>query len=553
MTNPNNLSPADIKKLAQFLSPEERAELELLVVQDVKETIWRPLPGPQTMAFNSTADVIGFGGAAGGGKTDLAVGKTLTSHHRAAIFRREATQLTGIIDRLTEITGSRDGYNGADKIWRNAGPRGVQIEFGSVPNAGDEAKHQGRPKDLLVIDEAANFLESQVRFLMGWVRSTREGQRSQTLMTFNPPTTAEGRWVIPFFGPWLDPQHPKFPQQPGAICYCASIDGKDVWVDSPRPFVMHPDGEKRVYKFNPDDYQLQQIITPLGRTFIPSRISDNPYLAGSGYMSVLQSLPEPLRSQMLLGDFSAGMQDDAFQVIPTAWVDAAMARWVDHAVKPPMDSLGVDIARGGRDSTILQARHGMWFDKPKVYPGKETPDGPTVAGLVIAALRDRSPIHLDVIGVGASPYDFLREANQDVIGVNVSERAVGTDKSGRLGFMNQRSQLWWNMREALDPAANNGIALPPDAKLKADLCAPLWHMSGEKIQVEGREDIVRRIGRSPDYASAAVLALMDSPKREVFGRTQSPRRGEYNPLENEGLNTAMYGGKPYDHDPYSFV
>ena len=35
-------------------------------------------------------------------------------------------------------------------------------------------------------------------------------------------------------------------------------------------------------------------------------------------MATLQSLPEPLRSQMLYGDFNAGTEDDSMQVIPTA-------------------------------------------------------------------------------------------------------------------------------------------------------------------------------------------------------------------------------------------
>ena len=142
-------------------------ELDLLIVSD--PTVWRPLPGPQTMAYESTADVIGFGGAAGGGKTDLACGLALTKHKRSAMFRRVGTELVGIIDRLVELFGGRDGYNGQDKIWRRDG---LQVELASVPNMGDERGHQGRPKDLLVIDEAANFLESQVRFLMGWVRTT---------------------------------------------------------------------------------------------------------------------------------------------------------------------------------------------------------------------------------------------------------------------------------------------------------------------------------------------------------------------------------------------
>jgi hypothetical protein len=57
--------------------------------------------------------------------------------------------------------------------------------------------------------------EAQVRFIMGWMRTDDEAVRSQVLMTFNPPTTSEGRWVIEFFAPWLDAKHPN-PARPAS-------------------------------------------------------------------------------------------------------------------------------------------------------------------------------------------------------------------------------------------------------------------------------------------------------------------------------------------------
>lgn len=494
----------------------ERAKLEraLLLARELKRrNPWRPLPGPQSMAFESPADIIGYGGAAGGGKTDLACGKALMQHRKVMMLRRVGTELTGIEDRLEELIGNKNGYNGQKKIWRLTRPDNVpmQIEFASLPNAGDERGYQGRPHDFLVFDEAANFLESQVRFLLGWLRTTTPGQKCQALLTFNPPTSAEGRWIIEFFAPWLDPKHP-VPAQPGELRWFATIEGKDVEVEDGTPF-KH-EGET---------------ITPLSRTFIPSRVSDNPYLMGTGYMATLQALPEPLRSQMLYGDFQAGIEDDPWQVIPSPWVDAAMARWKARSPKPPMDSVGVDVARGGRDNTVIARRHEMWFDEPLAYPGTATPDGPTVAGLVIASARDMAVIHLDVIGVGSSPYDFLTSAKQQVIGVNVSEKAAGTDRSGRLRFFNQRSELWWRMREALDPANNTGIELPPDNRLRADLCAPTWELAGAVVKVEGREEIQKRIGRSPDWASAYVLALMDTPKQATVDLAMGRRVKEYDP------------------------
>lgn len=487
------------------ISSKDGLARALLLARELKRrNPWRPLPGPQSLAFHSTADVIGYGGAAGGGKTDLACGKTLTQHQKVLVLRREATQLTGIIDRFTELIGSRDGYNGAERIWRLP-ERKLQIEFGSTPALDDWNKYQGRPHDLLIFDEAANFLEGQVRALLGWLRSVDPNQKCQALLTFNPPTSAEGRWIINFFAPWLDPKHPA-PADPGELRWFAAIDGEDVEVESGEPFT-----------------HKGELITPMSRTFIPSRVSDNPYLMGTGYMATLQALPEPLRSQMLYGDFQAGIEDDPWQVIPTAWVEAAMNRWKPFDKKPRMDSLGVDVARGGRDNTVIARRHGMWFDEALAYPGTQTPDGPTVAGLVIAAARDNAPIHLDVIGVGSSPYDFLNNARQYVLGINVAERAQGTDQSGRLHFTNLRSELWWRMREALDPANNTGIALPPDNRLRADLCAPTWELSGATVKVESRDDIEKRIGRSPDWASAYVLALMDTPRMvdiQGAGRTR---------------------------------
>ena len=507
MAKPKKIKP----ELLAVLTPQEQEELDKLLVSD--PVVWRPLPGPQSQAYNSKATIVGYGGAAGGGKTDLAVGLSLTQHQKIGIFRQNGTELTGVVDRIGEILKTRDGWNGQERIWRTkrADGRYLQIELGSFPAPEDERKYQGRPHDLLVFDEASNMRESAVRFLLGWLRTTDPDQRCRALLTFNPPTNAEGRWVVKFFAPWLDKSH-KNPALPGELRWFATVDGKDVEVADGTQFRHH--GE---------------LITPTSRTFVPSRISDNPYLMGTGYMAQLQSLPEPLRSQMLHGDFNAGIEDDPWQVIPTKWVEAAQARWKRPDVIPEMDSMGVDVARGGKDNTIIARRHGMWFDELIVYPGNVTPDGPTTAAYCIAALRDNAPIHIDIIGVGSSPYDFLNQQGQQVIGVNVSEAAMGVDKSGRMRFRNLRSELWWRMREALDPNANNGIAIPPDPRILADLTAPTWQMVGSTVAVASREDIISRIGRSPDFGSALILALMGTPKRKVVFSRKGFTAKDYDP------------------------
>lgn len=512
---------------AATLSRAQKERLLLLLSERRARNIWTPLVGPQTMAYTSKADIVGYGGAAGGGKTDLAAGTILTHSARALFVRREKAQTEGCVQRLTEILGNTNGFNSQKAIWRIPG-RGL-VEFGGLDNPGDERRWQGRPHDKKIFDEVTEMREQQVRFIMGWTRTSNPDLHAQVIMTFNPPTTSEGRWVIDFFGPWLDKKHELYPTPPGELRYCAMLpDGRggsrDRWVPRPDPFIL-VDGEP-CYDFTPADHRPEDIITPKSRTFIPARLTDNPYYMESGYMSTLQSLPEPLRSQMLYGDFQAGIEDDIWQVIPTAWVEAAQARWKRPDRLEEMDSMGVDVARGGKDNTVIARRHAWWFDAPLCYPGTATPDGPSVAGLVVASQRDHAPIHLDVIGVGSSPYDFLNGIpGMQVLGINVAESALGTDKSGRLRFKNQRSELWWRMREALDPNANNGIALPPDPRLLADLCAPTWKLQGSVVYVESRDDIVSRIGRSPDFASAYILALMDTPKLRAMEAAGANNRG----------------------------
>lgn len=233
---------------------------------------------------------------------------------------------------------------------------------------------------------------------------------------------------------------------------------------------------------------------------------------------------------MLNGDFKAGMVDDIWQVIPSEWVDLAFARWKPQEPLPEQDSLGVDVARGGDDKTVIAQRYGRWYAPLIRYEGKQTPDGHTTATYTLMAQRDKAPIHIDVIGVGSSPFDILRDREVQVIGVNVANKSNGSDRTGHLRFLNLRSELWWRLREALDPANNQAIALHPDSRLKADLTAPKWKLQGSVIVVESREDVHKRIGRSPDDASAVILAQIETPKLHlVRGAHKGAGLGDYDP------------------------
>jgi hypothetical protein len=388
----------------------------------------------------------------------------------------------------------RDGYSGSVREWKIPEWDGIKrkIVFGSTPNLGDEMRYQGRERDCLIIDEAANMLEQQVRFLMGWVRTTTPGQRTRVLLCSNPPTNADGQWLIRMFAPWLDPNHPN-PAMPGDLRWYTTIGGKDI---------ERPDGEPFMHG--------EELITPKSRSFIPAKVTDNKYLMDSDYMAQLQAMPEPLRSQMLYGDFTAGQEDSEWQVIPSQWVDEAMNRWEPRLFDPTrIVSAGLDPSRGGRDSTVLSCREDWYFHELQEWEGHEVPDGQTVAKNVIELLgMSQCPVHTDVIGIGASVVDILgMYIHNRVVPINVAEAAKNdTDWSGIHSFGNKRAQLWWAFRDILNPDNGFGVALPKDQRLKAELCAPTYQLRANGIMVESKKDIIKRLGRSTDRADAVLMA-----------------------------------------------
>lgn len=504
---PNSWSKERIERAYQHLTPEEQAEVDQLLTAPFTD-LWRPFPGPQTEAFRSEADELFYGGAAGGGKTDLLLGLALTAHRDSIIFRREYPQLKGILKRSREIVGQRGRFNGATLIWHSL-PGGRSLEFGAVQHDSetkdDKQKFQGRAHDLKGFDELPHFTQAQYRFLIGWLRPGEASpqQRCRVVATGNPPAPGQGEWVVKEWAPWLDSKFPD-PALPGELRWYAMLADELVWLREGTQ--IEHNGET---------------IRPRSRTFIPARVDDNPIYRESGYKAVLQSLPEPLRSQLLYGDFNAITEDDPWQCIPTAWVLAAQERWRERAAPDvPLTQLGVDVARGGKDQTIICRRFGEWFAPLEKHPGKTTPDGPAVAALTVKALGElRVPVNIDAIGVGTSPLDILKGNGVAVHEFNGSAAATDpytgkpfTDKSGKYKLRNLRTAAYWRLREALDPTNGQDLALPDDRELLGDLCAHRWTLGAAGIEVESKDDVKERIGRSPDCSDAVIYALWPVPR-----------------------------------------
>ena len=487
------IDTASMLEIIQRLDPEARVELDALLLSG-DAPLWVPQDGPQLNAYESQADIVFYGGAAGGGKTDLLLGLALTSQCHSIIFRREAVQLVGIEERMSSILGTRKGYNSQDGVWRL--PGGRVMELGSVKEPGDWIKYQGRPHDAKLFDEICHFTEALFRTLIGWLRTDRPDIRQRVVCAGNPPTTAEGEWVKRYWAAWLEPTHPN-PAKPGELrWYVTNAKGEDEEVPGPEPVKVGDD-----------------MVKPKSRTFIPSSVNDNLFLLTTGYKATLQALPEPLRSQMLRGDFNAGASDPAWQTIPTEWIKAAQARWKAREAKGTMTAVGFDPARGGIDKSSVARRHGAWFDEIVSAPGVVTKDGPSAAGFVVPLVRDGACICVDGIGIGSSALDFLVGLNLNVMSVIGSESSHCMTSAGNLRFRNRRAEMYWRLREALDPAAKNPIALPPDPELLADLAAVRYKVvtMGKlaAIQMRDKDEIRGALGRSPDKGDAVAMTFVD--------------------------------------------
>jgi hypothetical protein len=323
------------------------------------------------------------------------------------------------------------------------------------------------------------FQQSQYEYIKTWNRTAVAGQRCRTVSSFNPPTSQEQRWIISYLAPWLDKKHPQ-PAASGEIRYYIGRDE----VSSPEPVEING-----------------KLVTPMSRCFILSKTSDNARLMATGYDRLLDNLPPELSA---LTDFASSMQDDPYQVIPTAWVEAAQARWNPN-IQAIQDAIACDVARGGADQTVIAARHAdqviLWN-----FAGKSTPDAQATVSLLLQRRQGNATIFVDVIGVGASVVDMLRAGGHTVTPFNGAERSTFRDRSGQLGFANKRAESYWRLRELLDPAYNATLALPPDPKVLADLTAPRWKLTLQGILLESKDDIKKRLGRSPDSGDAIAMA-----------------------------------------------
>ncbi len=162
--------------------------------------------------------------------------------------------------------------------------------------------------------------------------------------------------------------------------------------------------------------------------------------------------------------------------------------------------MGVDVARQGDDATAFVIRQG------RVILHRERMVGAGAHLVANRLLQLKGQFGVDHTfldgtgGYGTAVYDVLADRGRegDTTCVHFSAAADEPER-----FTNVRTEMWWRIREWLMA----GAAITDDPDWGRDLCAPQYKYQRDMIALEGKDDIKKRIKRSPDVGDALALTF----------------------------------------------
>lgn len=196
----------------------------------------------------------------------------------------------------------------------------------------------------------------------------------------------------------------------------------------------------------------------------------------------------------ILGQFPPGDSNALLSLID---VETAMGRIIKpESLRGSPRILGLDVARF-KDRTVLIARQGRGMFKPLIMRSADTME---IAGRVAKAYREWNAHAVmidDTGGYGSGVVDQLTRAGMRVFPINFASKADSEQ------YLNKRSEMWFELAEWI----KTGGALPDVAEFKQELTEPTYYFQNSKFRMEEKDQIIKRLGFSPDIADAAALTF----------------------------------------------
>lgn len=241
------------------------------VLEERPPVLWEPNPKQAILLAAPDFEVL-YGGTAGAGKSDgllidaagLQQNALGNRNYQALLVRRTFPDLRDLIDRSQDLyphLGDGGKYDKTAHIW--TWPSGARIEFGHMQYDSDRFKYRGRAFQYVGWDELTLFpTDVPYRYLLSRVRSTDPTIKCYVRSTTNPDGPGF-RWV------------------------------KERWR-------IPTEGTSTRFEVELKDPETGE-VTRSARRFIAARLSDNKYLANSGYRQTLLLLTEDEQRALLLG------------------------------------------------------------------------------------------------------------------------------------------------------------------------------------------------------------------------------------------------------------
>jgi len=419
-----------------------------------KEVLFQPFAKQQQFieaTFNKQYKFLLYGGAIRGGKTYVGLAilimlSRLYPNSRWVVVRKDLQVLKRTtIPSFNKLVPSNfvKTFNQTDYVCKFT--NGSEILF--MGENYDSDKELNRFRGL----ECNGFLLEEVNELQE--------------ATFNKCIERSGSWIIPNM------------PEPKVICTCNPSKGwvKSLWYDK---FINNT---------------LEQPFF-----YLPSKITDNPHIPKS-YIDSLKSLPIQIYRVFVDGEWEGSDEPDQL----VAWNEIYNCLEPNIIEEDSLDLsyyLGVDVAGHGKDKTVAIVMKGNDIEEIITYDETSiTEVVQMIKRLINKYNLDADKICVDGAGLGAGVIDILNDDNIHVVNF-IGGSSVIPDTSN-FRYKNLRAQCYWYLKIAFDEHKIGNMKFSD--KLQADLSTIRYSIEGDKqIKIESKQELKKRIGRSPDLADA---------------------------------------------------